>query len=176
MIYEFEGLRPQIDPSAYIAETATIIGNVIVGKNCYIGPNAVVHAEEQTGPIILCENAALEDAVIVHADKAPCRIGRDVTVGHGAIVHGLELGDYVGIGMGAIVSTGSTVGEHAIVAEGAVVKNGQVVPPCVVVGGTPAKVLRSVSEKDMTYWAKNNAFYVTLGRKCKDPSVFKRID
>ena len=175
MIYEYEGLRPQIDPSAYIHETAIIIGAVTVGKNCYIGPNVVVHSEFSDSPIVLSENVALEDAVIVHVGHGGCVIGKNVTVGHAAIVHGLKLCDNSNEGMGAVVSSNSVVGEYSIVAEGAVVKNGQQIPAGVVVGGTPAAILREVQERDKIYWKNNNDFYVNLGRKCKS-GLLKRLD
>lgn len=175
MIYEFEGMRPEIDPDAYINETAMIIGNVSIGKNCFIGPNAIIHSEFPDSPVVISDGAVIEDAVIIHVSDGGCFIGKNVTIGHGAIVHCKKLCDNSNVGMGAIVSSNAVVGEYSIVAEGAVVKNGQQILPELVVGGTPAAVLRQVQQRDKIYWKNNNDFYIALGRKAKNGAL-KRID
>jgi len=177
MLYEFDSKRPVIDPTAYISDSATIIGEVTIGKYCYVGPNAVIRAD--LVPIVIGDETVIEDGVIIHAGGRGCKgcyIGNNVTIGHGAIVHGDKLCDGANIGMGAILSMFSVVGENSVVAEGAVVKKNQIVPPRMVVGGSPAKELRELQDKDIEIWTKGNKMYVNLGQKCKDPSIFKRID
>lgn len=177
MIYEFDGMAPKIDASAFISDTACIIGNVSIGADCYIGPGAVIRGDIL--PITIGDCSAVEDNVIIHVGgktSTGCHIGKHVTIGHGAIVHGDRLEDHANVGMGAIVSMQAVIGEYAVVAEGAVVKRGQVIPPRVVVGGAPAKILRELEDRDIETWDKSNLFYVELARKCKTPGMLKRID
>lgn len=179
MIYEFEGLAPKIDPSAFISETACIIGDVTIGADCYVGPGAVIRADKRGCPVVIGDESIVEDNVVIHVggrSSDGCHIGNNVTIGHGAIVHGDRLEDHANVGMGAIVSVQAVIGEYAVVAEGAVVKRGQVIPPKVVVGGAPAKVLRELEDRDIETWDKSNLFYVELARKCKDPAILKRLD
>lgn len=177
MIYEFDSKRPSIHPSAYVSESATIIGDVQIGAHCYIGPGAVIRADEKA--IIIEDETAVEDGVIIHAGGPKCQacyIGKRVTIGHGAIIHGNRLSDGANIGMGAVISIYAEVGEYAVVAEGAVVKKGQKIPPRVVVGGTPAVVLRELQAKDIAAWNKSKEIYLELVKKCSTPGMLKRID
>lgn len=177
LIYEFDGKAPQIHPTAYISESATIIGDVTIGADCYVGPGAVIRADNK--PIMIGEGTAVEDCVVIHAggdDSNGCLIGKRVTIGHSAIVHSNIVADYANIGMGAITSLFSEIGEYAVVAEGAVVKQGQVIPPRVIVGGTPAKVLRELKERDIQSWESSKEWYIDLAHKCSTPGVLKRLD
>lgn len=177
MIYEFDSKSPSIHPSAYIADSAVIIGDVVIGERCYVGPGAVIRADEKK--IIIGNETAVEDGVIIHAGGPKCdccMIGNNVTIGHGAIIHGNRLADGANIGMGAIVSIYAQVGEDAVVAEGSVVKKGQLIPPRVVVGGTPASVLRTLEDKDIAAWKRSNQTYIELAAKCRNPGILKRLD
>ena len=176
MIYEFKGMCPKIDPSTFVSESATIIGNVIIGKNCFIGPGAVIRGEFKDYPITIGDESVVEDGVIIHTGLIPCEIGSNVTIGHGAVVHCAKLGNNANIGMGAVLSLESIIGEYSIVAEGAIVKSRQVIPPYVVVGGAPAEFLRKVEKRDIEFWEKSNAWYVTLAAEYKDPTILKRLD
>ena len=129
MIYEFDSKRPRIHSSAYISDSATIIGDVQIGARCYVGPGAVIRGDEK--PIVIGDETAVEDCAVIHvggSGSSGCYIGKRVTIGHGAIVHGNVIRDSANIGMGAIISIYAEVGEYAVVAEGAVVKRGQVIP------------------------------------------------
>lgn len=176
MIYEFCGKRPQIAASAYVDPTAVIIGDVTIGENCFVGPYAVIRGD--TNPISIGDGSAIEDGVIIHVGGtgASCRIGQYVTVGHGAIVHCARLCDHANIGMGAVLSLFSEIGAHTVVAEGAVVKKGQCVPEKVVVGGAPAKILREMEDKDLDFWRKSNATYLTLAKEYNTPGALVEID
>lgn len=177
MIYEFDSKRPSIHPDAYVSESAVIIGDVRIGERCYVGPGAVIRADEK--PIIIDDETAVEDGVIIHAGGPGCevcRIGKRVTIGHGAIIHGNLLSDGANIGMGAIISIYAEVGEYAVVAEGSVVKKGQKIPPKVVAGGIPAVILRELQEKDIAAWDRSKETYLELAEKCLAPGVLKRID
>lgn len=179
MIYEFESKRPKIDSSAYISDSAIVIGDVTIGARCYVGPGAVIRGDER--PIYIGDESAVEDLCVIHvggpdAKTDGCHIGKRVTIGHGAMVHGNYIRDGANIGMGAIVSLFADIGEYAVVAEGAVVKKHQAIPPRVVVGGAPAKVLRELEEKDIYAWERSKQTYIDLAARCKAPVGLKRID
>ncbi len=177
MLYEMEGMRPKIAESAYVAPEATIIGNVTIGKNCYIGPGAILRCESTINGIIVDDCSIVEDGVIVHVDAkvGGCYVGKHVTIGHGAIVHCKALGNYASVGMGAVLSLFSEIGEYSIIAEGSVVKKYQVIPPRVVVGGIPAKILRKLEDCDIAPWKYANGFYVELGARCRAPGALRAV-
>jgi carbonic anhydrase/acetyltransferase-like protein (isoleucine patch superfamily)/mannose-6-phosphate isomerase-like protein (cupin superfamily) len=164
MFFEFNGRRPQIGKGTYVSETAQVIGDVVIGDNCYIGHGAILRGDY--GSITVGSGTAVEEGVVVHAppDKH-CRIGRSVTIGHGAIIHAARVGDLAVIGMGAVLSIYSEAGDGAIIAEGAVVKMRQVIEKGVVAGGNPAHVIRDVAEKDIEYWKMGKQLYVDLAAR-----------
>ncbi len=177
MIYKFNGMTPEIDPTSYISESATIIGDVKIGPYCYVGPGAVIRADSK--PIEIGYGTAVEEGVIIHVGGKKtdgCFIGERVTIGHGAIVHCNRLGNDANVGMGAILSLYSEIGEYAVVAEGAVVKQGQVIEPKVVVGGAPAKVLRQLLDRDLDTWGKTKQWYIDLAKQYTTPGMLERID
>jgi carbonic anhydrase/acetyltransferase-like protein (isoleucine patch superfamily) len=164
MIYRFDGQEPAIGPGAYVSETATVIGEVRIGKGCYIGHGAILRGDY--GAIIIADDCAIEEGVIVHAPPGEaCEIGIGVVVGHGAIVHAKMLGDLSGVGMGAILSIHSELGRSSVVAEGAVVKQGQIIPENIVVAGNPAGKIKDMLQKDLDFWARSRQIYNDLARK-----------
>lgn len=164
MLFRFDGRQPQIDATAYVSETAQVIGDVAVGAHCYVGHGAILRGDY--GRIEIGEASAIEEGVIVHAPPGEVhQIGARVTVGHGAILHGRRIGDGAVIGMGSVLSIWSEIGGGAIVAEGAVVKLRQVVPEEQVVAGNPAKVVRAVTDEDRTLWSYGKQLYVDLAAK-----------
>lgn len=178
MIYRYGEFAPEIDPSAFVSESATIIGQVKIAADCFIGPGAVIRADCGK-PIEIGYGTAVEDGVIIHVSGSravSCYIGERVTIGHGAIVHCSKLGDNANVGMGAVLSLFSEIGEYAVIAEGAVVKQGQVIEPRVVVGGAPARVLRPLLDRDIESWDRSKAWYIDLVRKYKTPGMLERID
>jgi tRNA (adenine37-N6)-methyltransferase len=163
-IYSFDGRKPAIEATAYVSPTATVIGRVTIGARCYIGHGAILRGDY--GSIEIGEETAIEEGVIVHARPEDwTRIGRRVTLGHGAMVHNATILDGAVIGMRAVVSDFSEVGEGAIVGEMGLVKNGQKVPAGKVAVGVPVRVIADVDERhrDMTVWAK--ALYVALAER-----------
>ena len=164
MLYSFDGKTPRIGAGTYVSETATVIGDVTIGENCYIGHGAILRGDY--GRIEIGPETAVEEGVIIHAAPGvTCRIGRRVTFGHGAIIHAQEVGDWAVIGMGAVVSINAKIGEWAIVAEAAAVKQGQTVEPGVVAAGIPAKPVRPVLDRDRETWEKGKQIYVDLAAK-----------
>ena len=126
---------PRVDPTAFVSASAELIGDVTVGPRCYIGPGAVIRGD--AAEIILEEEVAVEDGVIIHAGGADkrCLLSRRVTIGHGAIVHARYLGPEASIGMGAVLSLGCAIGAGSVVAESALVPQGKSVPPETLVAG-----------------------------------------
>lgn len=167
MRYEFDGKQPVVGEKTYVSDNARVIGDVIIGDNCYIGHGAILRGDY--GRIEIGRGTAVEEGAILHAPPGGlCRIGDSVTIGHGAIVHGQEIGDCAVIGMGAVLSILSVVGEWTIVAEGGVVKMRQSIPPQVVVAGSPCKIVRELSEKDREFWQAGKKLYVDLAEKYLD--------
>lgn len=164
MIYAFDGKEPEIGKEVYLNDQAIVIGDVKIGDGCYVGPGVILRGDY--GRIEVGAETAIEESVVVHAPpERTCRIGKRVTIGHGAIIHAKDIGDRVVIGMGAVVSLGAKIGERAIVAEGAVITMRQNVPTGVVLAGNPAKVLREVTTEDEEMWEKGKQLYVDLAKK-----------
>lgn len=164
MLYRFDGKQPQVETGTYVSELAHVIGDVIIGKQCYIGHGAIIRGDY--GRIVIGDGTAVEEGVIIHAPPGDTHtIGRKVTLGHGAVLHGRSIGDLAVIGMGSILSIFSQVGQSSIVAEGSVVKLNQVIPEKVVAAGNPAKVVRAVSEQDEEMWAYGKQVYIDLAAK-----------
>lgn len=166
-IYEFEGKKPKIGSDCYVYDEATIIGNVTLGKECYVGPGAVIRGDY--GTIIIGDRTAIEENCTLHARPGEIlTIGNDVTIGHGAIIHNCTLEDSCVIGMGAIVSDYAKVGEWAVVGEGAVVKNKSVIEPGQICVGIPAKPVAQVNDDYKKQWTHFKGIYVELAStRCK---------
>ena len=164
MLYAFDGRKPEIGKDVYVSDQAIVIGDVKIGDECYVGPGAILRGDY--GGIVIGAGTAIEENVVVHAppDKL-CQIGRRVTLGHGCIIHARSIGDWVVVGMGAVVSLGVEIGEKTIIAEGAVVRMNRKVPAGVVVAGNPAKVIRNVTPEDEERWNKGKQLYVDLAKK-----------
>lgn len=164
MYYRFDGKEPVINDGAYVSETAIIIGDVVIGKNCYIGHGAILRGDY--GTIRIGNGAVIEEGVIIHAPPQEfCKIGIGVILGHGAIVHAASIGDYAGAGMGAILSVRSEISGGSFAAEGAIVKQGQQIPGSIIVAGNPAKKVRDVSQKDRDFWDYTRKLYGDLAQK-----------
>ncbi|MCK5539478.1 MAG: gamma carbonic anhydrase family protein [Deltaproteobacteria bacterium] len=172
-IYEFEGRRPSFAKSAYVAETAIIIGDVRLADDVYIGHGAILRGDY--GTIDIGPQSAIEEGAILHINPGCCcRLGKRVTVGHGAKLHCLEIADSAVVGIGAILSFNVKIGEWSIVAEGAVVPNGKIIPPEVVVAGNPAREIGKVNKRHKEFWNYGKDLYVDLAARY--PRGCKRLD
>ncbi|MDR2018749.1 MAG: gamma carbonic anhydrase family protein [Syntrophobacterales bacterium] len=140
------------------------MGDVVIGDNCYIGHGAILRGDY--GSIIVRSGVAVEEGVIVHAPPdSTSEIGERVTIGHGAIIHSASIGRLSVIGMGAILSIRSEIGENTIIAEGAVVKMNQIIPRDVVAGGNPTRIIRAIARKDIEFWTMGKDLYINLAKK-----------
>ncbi len=164
MLCAFDGRTPTVGTDTYISHTALVIGDVIIGDNCYIGHGAILRGDY--GSIKIGNGTAIEEGVIVHAPpQETCSIADKVTIGHGAIIHCKSMGNYVLIGMGAILSLCSEIGDETVIAEGSVVRWGQKVPGGVVAGGNPAEIIRSITLEDKAGWEWAKDLYIDLAKK-----------
>jgi carbonic anhydrase/acetyltransferase-like protein (isoleucine patch superfamily) len=161
MLFSFEGKTPTVGKDSYVSETAQVIGDVVIGDSCYIGHGAILRGDY--GRIVIGDGTAVEEGVIIHAPPDHTQtIGSHVTLGHGVIAHGHEIGDYTVVGMGAVLSLFSKTGEWTIVAEGSVVKANQEISGGKVAAGNPAKVVRDVRPEDKELWNYGKKVYVDL--------------
>ncbi len=159
IIKSFRGTRPQIHPTARAAEDTVILGDVTLeeGSSLWFG----VIARGDVAPISVGANTNIQDGCILHNRVGiPTRIGKNVTAGHGAILHGCTVGDNCLIGMGAILLNGSVIGEGSIVAAGSLVTERTVIPPGSMVMGSPGKVVRAVRPDELAHTLANAKEYV----------------
>ncbi|WP_053957015.1 gamma carbonic anhydrase family protein [Inediibacterium massiliense] len=166
MILSYEGYTPNIDESCYVADNATIVGKVTLKKNANIWYGTVVRADDNE--VIIGENTNIQDNCTIHIAKDfQTIIGDYVTVGHNAIVHACTVGNYVLVGMGAIILNGAQIGDHVIVAAGSVIPPGKKIPSNTLVMGSPAKVVRELTQKDYEKLKDSALHYVNLAKKHK---------
>lgn len=155
------GRTPRLADTAWVAPTATVVGDVAVGPGTGIFYGAVLRADRET--ITVGEGSNVQDAAVLHADPGhPARIGNHVSVGHGAVLHGCTVEDGSLIGMNATVLNGAVIGAGSLVAANALVLEGTVVPPRCLVAGVPAKVRRELTEAEVEHCRANAATYVDL--------------
>jgi phenylacetic acid degradation protein len=159
--YEIDGLVPVVDPAAFVHPTAILIGDVIIGPRCYIGPAASLRGD--FGRLVLKEGANLQDTCVMHGFP-----GRDTVVeedghiGHGAVLHGCTVERNALVGMNAVVMDEAVVGESSIVAACAFVKAGMRIAPRSLAAGVPARVLRELTDDEMKWKVEGTAQYHAL--------------
>jgi phenylacetic acid degradation protein len=160
-VYAIDGIVPVVDPSAFVHPSAVLIGDVIVGARAYIGPFASLRGD--FGRIVVEEGANIQDHCMLHGFPGKDTVvGREVTVGHGAILHGCVVRRGALIGMNCVVNDNAEVGEHAVVAALAFVKAEARVPARALAAGIPAKVLRQLSDKEVRWKDDNMQLYQEL--------------
>ena len=166
MIRSFEDKNPNVHESAFVAETAAVIGNVTLMEDANVWYGAVLRGDSDK--IVIGKGSNVQDCAVIHVDSGfPALLGENVTVGHSAIIHGAQIGDNVLVGMHAIVLNGAVVGEGSIIGAGALVREGQVIPPRSVVIGMPGKVLKEATDEQVEGNIENARHYVELGKKYK---------
>lgn len=144
-IYSFAGITPRIDPTAFIAPTAVLIGNVEVGPNASVWFGAVLRGDN--APIRVGAGSNVQEGAVLHVDPdSPLSIGEFVTIGHQAMLHGCTVGDGSLIGIQAIVLNGARIGRGCLIGAGALITEGKEIPDGSVVMGAPGKVVRQLDE------------------------------
>jgi len=172
-VYSIDGITPVIDSSAYVHPTAVLIGDVIVGPQCYVGPNAVLRGD--FGRLILEQGANLQDTCVMHGFPGTDTIvEQNGHIGHGAVLHGCRIGRNSLVGMNAVVMDGATIGEESIVSACAFVKAKFECPARSMVVGSPAKILRQVSDKEIEWKSKGTAEYQQLA--VRSQTTMERVE
>lgn len=170
-IYSYNGHVPEIGEGTWVAPTAYVIGNVKIGCRCWIGPGAVIRGD--FGRIVIDDETAVEDGVVIHT-PAEVLIGRGVTIGHLAVVHGSSVGDYSVIGMHSTLGDKSVVGSWSIVAEHSLVKKNQVIPDGKIYAGSPAVEKGIVGKQHRDIMLLGKQMYVDLAARYG--ASLRRID
>jgi carbonic anhydrase/acetyltransferase-like protein (isoleucine patch superfamily) len=168
MIRAYRGIIPKIAASAYIDQSAQVIGDVVVGERSSIWPN--VTARGDVNIIRIGDESNIQDNSVLHCDAGPfpLHIGNRVTVGHMVTLHGCTIEDDCLIGIAAVVLNGAKIGKGSVIAAGAVVPEGADIPPSSMVMGVPAKVKRSVSDEERARFSGNADHYVEAARVYRD--------
>ncbi len=163
-VWSINGVTPVVDPTAFVHPSAVLIGDVLVGAGCYIGPAACLRGD--FGRIDVRAGANLQDCCVMHGfPSTDTIIEEDGHIGHGAILHGCIVQKNALVGMNAVVNDNAVIGESAIVAAMAFVKAGMVVPPRTLVAGVPATVVRALTEQELAWKVEGTLSYQDLARR-----------
>jgi phenylacetic acid degradation protein len=163
-IYSIEGMIPVVDPTAFVHSTAVLIGDVIIGADCYIGPGASLRGD--LGRILVEEGSNIQDNCVIHTYpnmQAIIEVGGHI--GHGAVLHGCRIGRNAMIGMNAVVMDEAEIGESSLVAALSFVKAGMFVPARMLVAGIPGRLVRELTEEEIDIKTRGTAIYQTLARR-----------
>ncbi len=166
MIEKFKEIMPITEKAAFIAWNAEVIGDVEIYENSSVWYSAVVRGDE--AKVTIGKNSNIQDCASVHvAYDIPCNIGNNVTIGHGAIIHGCSIDDNCIIGMGAILLNNAKISKNTIVAAGSVIPEGKEFPEGVLLMGSPAKIKRELSEKEKQQITENAKEYIELAEETR---------
>jgi phenylacetic acid degradation protein len=166
-IYSIDGIKPVIDPSSFVHPEAVLIGDVVIQKDCYVGPNASLRGD--MGQILLKSGSNIQDNCIAHTFAGGrVVVGENANIGHGAVLHGCSVGQWALVGMNAVLMDGSVVGDFAFVGALAFLRAGFKVPERTVVGGVPAKILRSVTDEEIQWKKAGDSDYQKIIKRSFD--------
>ena len=162
--YRFRGHEPQIPASTFVAETASVIGRVILGENTSVWPGAVIRADSE--PITIGEGSNVQDNAVLHVDPGvPMTIGPRVTIGHQVMLHGCTVGDGSLIGIKSVVMNGAKIGRNCLVGAGSLVTEGKEFPDGSMIMGAPAKVVRELTPEQIAGLQRAAAHYVANAQR-----------
>ncbi len=164
MILSFGGKVPQDNGAVFVADNATVLGDVTLGKGSSVWYGAVLRGDD--GPLVLGENCNVQDNSVLHCDPGGgVYLGKNVTVGHSALVHHCTVGENSLIGMHATLLNGCVIGKNCIIGAGALVPEGMHIPDNSVAVGVPARVIKTIRDDQLTENIHNAELYVELGKK-----------
>ncbi|AZF36577.1 Carbonic anhydrase, gamma class [Pseudomonas sp. R4-39-08] len=165
-IYQYDTLIPVIHVETFIAQDATVIGNVTLAQGVSVWPQAVLRGDNE--PIHIGQHSNVQEGAVLHADPGfALTVGEGVTIGHQAMLHGCTIGDGALIGIQAVVLNGAVIGRNCLVGAGAVVTEGKVFPDNSLILGAPAKVVRELTPEAIAGMHRNAADYVVKGQAYK---------
>ncbi len=164
--YSIDGIVPAVDPTSFVHPTASLIGDVIVGAGCYIGPGASLRGD--FGRIVMKSGSNFQDGCVAHSFPGMDAVMEEnAHVGHGAVLHGCTVGRHALIGMNAVVMDGAVIGESAFVGAMTFIKAGFEVPARHLVQGVPGRVLRPLTEPEIAWMHEGTRVYQELARRCR---------
>ncbi|HVG14230.1 MAG TPA: transferase hexapeptide repeat family protein [Chitinophagaceae bacterium] len=165
MFYEFNGIKPVVHPSSFVHEKASVTGNVIIGKDVYIGPGAAIRGD--WGRIVIEDGCNVQENCTIHMFPGVTVLLKQAAhIGHGAIIHGATIGRNCLIGMNAVVMDEAELGDECIVGALSFIKQGEKIPPKSVVAGNPAKIIKPVSDEMIQWKGEGTRLYQQLPLQC----------
>jgi|SRR5690554_1843992 len=163
--YEIDGVKPVVDPSSFIHPTASVIGQVIIGKNCYVGPHASLRGDY--GRIILEDGVNIQDGCIAHCfPGGETRVRKNGHISHGAVLHGCDIGENTMVGIQTVIMDNAVIGAECIIGALSYVKPGFKAPNRSIVHGSPAEVKRPVKDEEIAWKTRGTAVYQDLTERC----------
>ena len=172
-VFELDGVRPELDPESWVADSAAVLGRVILNKGASVWFGATLRGDND--PITIGENSNIQDGAVLHTDLGvPLTIGRHVTVGHMVMMHGCEVGDNSLIGIGSIILNNAKIGKNCLIGANTLITEGKVIPDGSMVMGAPGKVIREVSEQQLQGMLAGSHHYVENWKRYA--KGLKRID
>ncbi|HSG09774.1 MAG TPA: gamma carbonic anhydrase family protein [Longimicrobiales bacterium] len=172
-IIEFLGKRPRVHPSAFVAPTAVLIGDVTIGPEASVWFGAVLRGDDPEHGIVVGARSSVQDNCVVHVGAwGPTLIGEDVTVGHGAKFESCSIGDRTLVGMNVVILQKAVIGEECILAANTVVMEAAEIPPRSLVAGVPGRIKKTIEDGNAAEWiGRGGTHYVELGRAYKASGV-----
>ena len=168
MVMAFRGHRPDTGRAAFVADSAAVIGDVTLCEGSSVWFGAVLRGDESS--VTVGRGSNIQDNAVLHGDEGyAVRIGENVTVGHGAVVHGCTVGNGVVVGMHATLLNGCVIGDNCIIGAGALVREGQIVDEGSLVVGVPGKAVKQLTPENAAHVAANAALYTRLAREYAEP-------
>jgi len=164
-IYSLEGVIPVVDPSAFVHPQAVLIGDVVIGPRCYVGPGASLRGD--MGRIVMGPGSNVQDNCVLHTfPTKEVRLEEDAHIGHGAVLHGCTVKRGALVGINAVLMDDVVVGEEALVGAASFVRAGFIVPPRTLVTGAPARAVRELTEEEVAWKARGTQEYHELAVRC----------
>ncbi len=165
--YEIDGVKPVIDPSSFIHPTASIIGHVVIGKNCYIGPHASLRGD--FGKIVLEDGVNFQDGCIAHGfPEGITRVRKNGHISHGAVLHGCDIGKNCMVGIQTVIMDNAKIGKECMIAALSYIKPNFEAPARSVIAGSPATVKKQVSDEQIKWKTVGTGIYQNLTKRCLD--------
>ena len=173
-VYTHSGIAPSHGENCFIAPNASVIGNIIMGNAVSVWFNTVIRGDIEK--IIIGDNTNVQDLSMLHTSKNyPITIGRNVSIGHNATIHGCSIGDSTLIGMGSVILDGVEIGDNCLVAAGSVLPPGKKYPSNSMIMGSPAKVVRELTHEEAEEYGNHYKSYTEAAKKYFDPVGFRLV-
>ena len=167
MIYEFEGYRPVVHESSFVHPMASVTGNVIIGRDVYIGPGAAIRGD--FGRIIIEDGCNVQENCTIHMfPGVTVVLQQDAHIGHGAIIHGANIGKNVLVGMNAVILDNAVIGDHCIVGALTFIPADTIIPERKVVAGSPAKIIKDATDQMIDWKREGTKIYQSLPNRCME--------